>query len=47
MGNCMSCCIIEPYDYSPTEYLLINKKNKSSQNNHKKQTVSYYDSCVF
>ena len=47
MGNCMSCCIVESYEYSPKEYLFINKKKKSNQNNHKKQIVSYYDSCVF
>ena len=47
MGNCISCCIIEPYDYSPTEYLFINKKNESNKKDHKKQIASYYDSCVF
>jgi hypothetical protein len=47
MGNCLSCCIVESYEIGENQYLFINKINKPNQKNHKKQTVSYYDSCVF
>lgn len=46
MGNCMSCCILEPGEYKQTEHIVINKKSKLISKNYKKITMSYYDSCV-
>lgn len=28
MGNCISSCIVDSYEYSPKEYLFIDKKKQ-------------------
>ena len=47
MGNCYSCCILEPYEISKEEHLYINKKETPIRQRKTTQTNLFYDSCVF
>lgn len=47
MGNCMSCCILEPYETSESEYLFAHKKSKPITKRKIEQTNLFYDSSLY
>ena len=46
MGNCISCCMVEPDEYKESEHMISNKRSEKTSLN-KKEKGSYYDSCLY
>ncbi len=47
MGNCFSCCVLEPYEYEENDKLITNKIKKVRFNNANEKKSLAYDSSLF